>query len=181
MCLVFPFLLLHFTCNHQIQIKQETSPAHTFGVKHSPYLGKLKGMWRKKANNTSRGVPTWEDDSDFNQRQSFLYTSLRSSCRLLLYRACISNSTSWHNLSPPSTWILLIFFKNPFETFHFLALTVFPAHRRGSPCQKIRKAHSNTQLCETLMTLVQALDVQYLLLVDSSWCSRVFLSSPFDF
>ncbi|XP_045026597.1 outer dense fiber protein 3-B isoform X2 [Daphnia magna] len=26
------------------KIKQESSPAHTFGVKHSPYLGKLKGL-----------------------------------------------------------------------------------------------------------------------------------------
>ncbi|XP_046436854.1 outer dense fiber protein 3-like isoform X1 [Daphnia pulex] len=26
------------------KIKQESSPAHTFGMKHSPYLGKLKGL-----------------------------------------------------------------------------------------------------------------------------------------
>jgi hypothetical protein len=39
--LVFSFLFHRY---HQIQIKQESSPAHTFGMKHSPYLGKLKGL-----------------------------------------------------------------------------------------------------------------------------------------
>lgn len=42
-CFCISFL---FDRYHQIQIKQESSPAHTFGMKHSPYLGKLKGLWR---------------------------------------------------------------------------------------------------------------------------------------
>jgi hypothetical protein len=42
--LFLSYLSFLFNLYHQIQIKQESSPAHTFGMKHSPYLGKLKGL-----------------------------------------------------------------------------------------------------------------------------------------
>lgn len=70
----------------------------------------------EKANNTSGGVPTWRGWLDFNQRQSFSYSRLSPSIiGTPSLRACISNSTSWHNLSP-------LRFESSFDLFLFCYL-----------------------------------------------------------
>lgn len=120
----------------------------------------------EKANNTSGGgVPTWRGWLDFNQRQSFSYSHclLPSSARRLYVRAY---QIQRRDITSP------LRFESFFDFFLFcylqlsISMRLYHHNNNNVPPRPSRwlhlpeEAHSK-QLYETLMTLVQALDVQY--------------------